>query len=621
MTTLGDFRRGRLVRALLPVVLLAALAAPLATTAVAAAEDPPLDLAAIALTPDDLVDEGLDGFGVDASVLGSGESAARLIAVYRDQYDGEWAEAWSASDATRVHVLPLFQPVEPGDPDRGFANIVFCYALEYEDDEAAESGFADLVDAWGTGSTQEEETGAEVGDERASFRPQGDDPSSGNPDGRTDLFFRTGPLVLGVSLLSGVGSARTDTVEALAERLAARADTVVAGDAPGLSSQVLRLELGDVFPRYLAADHYRAIGGTDLRQMTDTDESLSKRQARDEALGIVDYYYVHLPLNAEPRDTSRDFLNSLRRFTSEDAASAWMESSTERLENDYEQVEVGDDPPDLGDEAQAISFRAESNARTNYYDRLDVRVGETVASLYFLVSQRASEPEPTGSTGSGLRELGAIQAECLVDGACLEPAPTPEGMTDPADDQDDRYDDVEKDADDQDTDGGPAGGGISGNRYISPVFGYRLEWDGDRWVAADTAVVADPPGDSLTLMAADGTSVLMIQGQERYAGDGKACLEAMGAESLGASGFDDVEPYDEGELSFSDPDRVHAAAYTFTHTDAEGVVHDGGIYVECRTLVEGEAVLSATYTHLDLAALEAGVADVQDVLATFELPT
>ena len=160
--------------------------------------------------------------------------------------------------------------------------------------------------------------------------------------------------------------------------------------------------------------------------------------------------------------------------------------------------------------------------------------------------------------------------------------------------------------DDEDEDGGTTGtteddeeeedagadSGIDGNAYESPTYGYTLEWDEDVWEADPADEVVDDNGtDVLILRSVDQIGTLYIEGEASYEGDPDDCLAEEADILASEEGVEDFEEIDTGETDAGGVFGVYEAVFVNEDGDEFDLID----YVECRELVEGEAVLIITF--------------------------
>lgn len=164
------------------------------------------------------------------------------------------------------------------------------------------------------------------------------------------------------------------------------------------------------------------------------------------------------------------------------------------------------------------------------------------------------------------------------------------------------------------TDEGEGVTGVSGNTYVSPSFGYSLEWD-RTWTVRDELV----EDDYNMLRLDDDGSILYFEGYATQLG-GEECLNVYGLDLLDeAEGVSDLEATDpvEGE----DGSLSVELTFTLTFEDedtGEPVETDFAGFLACYAAADGEADL--VVSHLGLAALWDDETDArEDVLATLSL--
>lgn len=126
--------------------------------------------------------------------------------------------------------------------------------------------------------------------------------------------------------------------------------------------------------------------------------------------------------------------------------------------------------------------------------------------------------------------------------------------------------------------------------YVSPDWGYVVRWYGDEWRVDDQS--SDDGFDSLWLSNDDGV-IAGFQGGQEYAGDAAACLDDLiaGIEQYPGA-VDPVVVVDEegAQQIVRDPWLSWVVLLVGLPTGEETV--DQVVYLDCQTLVPGEAVLS-----------------------------
>jgi hypothetical protein len=158
--------------------------------------------------------------------------------------------------------------------------------------------------------------------------------------------------------------------------------------------------------------------------------------------------------------------------------------------------------------------------------------------------------------------------------------------------------------------------GVEDDAYESPTWGYTVAWDEDRWAA----VLATSAEDVDLLVLQSRRSSLALQAGPFHGGPDD-CVDAVAAMLSGQEDVDDWEPLEDedGEPVAGERGGRAWAAFALSVTDAAGEEVEGVDYIECRTLVEDEAVLMVVHgTTEDAYAEEAERVD--EVLDTLELP-
>jgi hypothetical protein len=137
---------------------------------------------------------------------------------------------------------------------------------------------------------------------------------------------------------------------------------------------------------------------------------------------------------------------------------------------------------------------------------------------------------------------------------------------------------------------------IEGERWTSPTYGFSISWAGTEWQPdpAGTLTAVGPERlDRIHLL--NGVSSLYFEGATRYQGDLTACVAEEANLLAQETGVSEIRPYrdEEGVQLIADGPNSSAAAFTLTLSigDQEVELVD---YVECRTLIPGQAVLIIT---------------------------
>jgi hypothetical protein len=162
---------------------------------------------------------------------------------------------------------------------------------------------------------------------------------------------------------------------------------------------------------------------------------------------------------------------------------------------------------------------------------------------------------------------------------------------------------------------------IDGESWTSPTYGFSVSWAGTEWQpdpAGTLAAVGPERLDRLHLL--NGVSSLYFEGATRYHGDLPACVAEEANLLSQETGVSDIRPYrdEEGVQLVADGPNSSAAAFTLTLSigDQEVELVD---YVECRTLIPGQAVLIITLV-TEPPGFRQELAAAQTVIDTIALP-
>ena len=418
----------RLLGALLVVAAMAGRVAPGA--AAARQESEPVDLAAMALTPDDAAAGGLDGYGAAYGWLLTPEQEAARTAANRDLPEDEVLDELEDAGLVRVHQTRLALPSQPGNGDSRTVSGFAGYVYEFADAAGAAASF-DFV-ANRDADDVEEVAGSEtIGEESVLVRYEVIDGATGDRAEYLASSTRVGRFHLRLALFDfgrpdeGVApeEPEIEVAEALAERFVERVEAVLEDGAPGLSLRVARMDA----PRpmtFVEADRYLALDGDAFAfyGFRSADERRFDRLVRE--WGILDLYSFEQSIPTGSDDDPEDpyYLMRLYRFQDEGAAEFWMVDALAAVENDstMERFEPVGGLDDLGDESAVAEIREDYRGGVLDGYAIVVRVGNVVAELRLM-------------SGDGVEvdtalELMDVQIGCLEDGPCPDPMHEPDGL-------------------------------------------------------------------------------------------------------------------------------------------------------------------------------------------------
>jgi hypothetical protein len=170
------------------------------------------------------------------------------------------------------------------------------------------------------------------------------------------------------------------------------------------------------------------------------------------------------------------------------------------------------------------------------------------------------------------------------------------------------------------TAGAGAAAQIAGETWTSPTYGFSVSWAGTEWQPnLEGMLTAAGPERLDRLHLLNGTSSLYFEGATRYEGDLSSCVAQEANLLSQEGGVSEIRPYldEDGVQLVADGPDSSAAAFTLTLAvgDQEVELVD---YVECRTLIPGEAVLIVTLV-TEPNVFETELASAQEIVATIEL--
>jgi hypothetical protein len=586
-----------------PVTISDALAGQMPGTDERAGHEGVLDLPAMTLTPDDLDDEGLEDYGLGYGETTFPDQVVASTAAARDLDEDEVAEVLEEAGFVRRYDSYLYLPEDEDDPNGPASRLVASYVLEFADEEGAETAFDFLEDESESETAQDLDDAEEFGDQSEITADRGEDPASGDEYAQLDLTVRLGNLHAGVAIVDWSGEEPDlADVEALGERLLERVESVLEEGAPGLGAQVLRLT-GPAL--VLSADYYVVLDGAALPL---SGQAPRDARARDRAAAEIDQtdgyrFWQQLAPGGDDQADDVWYLAELLRFEDEDAASNWIGDTEDRIAANEDLTDLEVEESSAGDEA--LFYAVETVDGDTNYRSVVIRVGATVATIDL------SGPE--APPGAAIAALAAAQVACLEDEGCPEPLALPARVEDYVEglDQADRDDDADRDEDDRDDspedededDASREDGSADaeGETYVSPTWGYTVTWDPDSWVAT-----GEEREDGVALHVMGSVIVLaVVEGVEGYDGDPDACLTGMVEAAAGDTPLVASEEY-----------RAPATA-----DDAVGGVYELGTfavaYLECRPLVDGEAVLQTRFV-APVDEYEAVLPALEELLAGIE---
>ncbi len=156
----------------------------------------------------------------------------------------------------------------------------------------------------------------------------------------------------------------------------------------------------------------------------ESDRDRSERQRAAVDAGITDEYWFSqwFPDGQDGPVGDDRFASTIRRFSDEAKASAWLRNTPSRLRGvGAESVAQRSNAAAFGDESLAVTYRAswstDVGGQPSHVSEVGLRVGRTVA-----VVELTAETPPLAEA---IESLAAAQVDCLVRGCLLRPVPAP----------------------------------------------------------------------------------------------------------------------------------------------------------------------------------------------------
>lgn len=407
----------------LGILLLPLLAFP-ASGAAQRLDRPPLDLAAMVLTPADIEAANLDWRGSTdyahrSSELLFAEAYMELVAESVDAPDDTITAALEEAGLIRAYQSHLTPgTVADGDAERS----IVSWIVEYADRDGAAAAWAFLRDQPALPGVTEVDDLESFGDASYAVLEEGDDPDTGVPYAILETSVLIGRLHIGVWLLDwGGAEPGIEDAEALTQTLVENVEEGRVSLAAGLSNQVLRLTGDTVEPR---TDTYTLRDGRAIPLYNDTVD-VAEIEEDAAAMGLTDDYRVWQYLFRGTGDQEDDsvYYLTVMRFVDDEAAADWLAARPDAI-NSYESftdVEfVPEDDLDYGD--AAFSYTATSVNTDTHFHNITVQVDDQIVILD--LSGPATAPV------DAIAPLAEAQITCLEEGECMEPMELPQALED-----------------------------------------------------------------------------------------------------------------------------------------------------------------------------------------------
>lgn len=399
-------------------MIVAAMVLPLGTSFGAAQEGmfaPPdegeaMDLAAMALTPDDLDDLGFADF-----LIADGRSQSledRVAEQASNTADAETIRAFLTDLGwIRGYRSRLAHPIEAGVED--FDALISSGITQFSDEANAKRGWTLIsgldVDA---GEGAEVRDAESIGDESRTLEitPQSFGGDEMHPGLR--IVFRSGTLVGDLIYFAQADATiDPDDVSPLAARQLQLMESVVADGAPGLSLQVLRWQGDSIADPDV--DNYVKLDGDGFVGLGDSAQDIA--QAETNFADAIDHYRYE----AQLVPTLFQY-TSLATFEDAEVAEAWVTEAFDRTELNRPEgatLEEITDAPSLGDASVVLTLSTpiENGEAIGY--GVFVQVGEIGLSLA-LISLGALDLDD-------VMAMAEAQVSCVTETDCTDSVPLP----------------------------------------------------------------------------------------------------------------------------------------------------------------------------------------------------
>jgi hypothetical protein len=156
---------------------------------------------------------------------------------------------------------------------------------------------------------------------------------------------------------------------------------------------------------------------------------------------------------------------------------------------------------------------------------------------------------------------------------------------------------------------------VTGSTWEGTNWGVRITWDPASWTFGDEFITDGYDGVQIN----SAGSTVYLEAYEGFGGDAEACVDDAESEIRAREGITEVVVLEDRPLPVADDVRGPAHLFGLTAELPDGTAFRGIEYVECRTLVPGEAVLEITWqTAAETFNPEFPL--VEDLFATIELP-
>ncbi len=414
----------RILHSLLAAASILAIAIPAAAGGQATDPPParPFDMASVTLTPSDLEDLGLPGYGLanqsslrtaetDALTQADGDSvaAAERLAAYRDT--GFRARYVGSLLTPRVPLV--FRRSGLIDADTRVTTSV----TEFTTPEGAAAAFTYNEDERDDVPGEDIPGTRAFGNRSEVTRSSGTEQLSGEPFQRLELSFLTGPIIGEVTLVDYRNvEPDLETAERMAEVLLEKLERSRAGGVQGIGLRTLRLfpsdqwiEAGRLRDFYVRKDGQSEPTFAEIVSALEAgiETPTIEPEPRPGTVLPIDTYLYWTPIgDGDPLDLPL-YVAWLDHYASPEQASAALKSITDDLGPGYFDVEEFLSAETIGEESREWVYEYDDPASGTVRGVLVVaRIGSDLVRLQV--------DGPNGVRGAGVRSLAQAQADCLI---------------------------------------------------------------------------------------------------------------------------------------------------------------------------------------------------------------
>jgi hypothetical protein len=379
-----------------------------------------LDLSAMLLTPLDLAEEGLEGYGYAWGGTDTlDEEYANLTSFEEDVDETLDVPDEAGFVQSRWALLDLPAEDDPEFAARRVGTLV--------DEYTGTNGLSDVMDIYLNFGNDIEETSHSIGDGSFITGYTDTDPDTGVDITALVVVFRHENQIGQVNIsdyetLLPDAEPTVEEIEALAERLLDRMESVREEGSAGIEHQLLRFESDGGLISY-SADYYTRLDDTLLPRFGQDEELLDGIDEAEQSFGMTDAYRLVQTITATD-ELVFQWGSQVRLFADEDGAGEWVDSAVEWLElSGAEGVEAVDTDLEIGDATSVVTYATERSDATFHTLAIFVQIGDT--GIISQISYPGEMPDI-----DAVAELADMQVACVVAGRCPIETAVPDVLMD-----------------------------------------------------------------------------------------------------------------------------------------------------------------------------------------------